>query len=223
MRSRVSGYLQKVNFEDGQAVRKGDLLFVVDPRPFEAALEVYLGSTFVNEFNYLNRTYRVTAQADGQFRQGLHTVANLKTRNEPGQMVPIGSVATFEDRTGPYRVARYNLRPAAELQGGTAPGFSTGDTLAAMERQAEVMGADRVEAAARQTPIHYHRAEPRRVERNPALKGRPNRLRWPASLYARLYVRTCAQMSDNPGGPGPLSGNCQTTRFSFSAAISASE
>ena len=100
------------------------------------ALEVYLGSVFVNEFNYLGRTYQVTAQADGQFRQDISDIANLKTRSSSGRMVPIGAVTTFRDITGPYRVPRYNLYPAAELQGNTLPGYSTGYALAAMEKLA---------------------------------------------------------------------------------------
>jgi HAE1 family hydrophobic/amphiphilic exporter-1 len=78
----------------------------------------------------------VTAQADGKFRQNLRDIANLKTRNDAGAMVPIGSVAAFRDITGPYRVPRYNLYPAAEIQGNTPPGYSTGQSLAAMERLA---------------------------------------------------------------------------------------
>jgi HAE1 family hydrophobic/amphiphilic exporter-1 len=78
----------------------------------------------------------VTAQADGPFRQDVHDVADLKTRNSNGDMVPLGSVATFKDITGPYRVPRYNLYPAAEVQGATMPGFSTGDAIAEMERLA---------------------------------------------------------------------------------------
>ena len=61
---------------------------------------------------------------------------NLKTRNTKGQMVPIGSVTRFRDITGPYRVPRYNLFPAAELQGNTLPGYSTGYAIAAMEKLA---------------------------------------------------------------------------------------
>ena len=72
-------------------------------------LSVYMGSAFVNDFNILGRTYRVTAQADNAFRLSLRDVANLKTRNTTGEMVPIGAVATFSDTTGPYRVPRYNL------------------------------------------------------------------------------------------------------------------
>jgi len=114
---------------------RAEMLGVPAERVFET-LEVYVGSAFVNEFNYLGRTYRVTAQADGRFRQDIHDIANLKTRNNNGDMVPIGSVAAFRDITGPYRVPRFNLYPAAEVQGNAMPGYSTGDALAAMEKLA---------------------------------------------------------------------------------------
>jgi multidrug efflux pump subunit AcrB len=87
---------------------RAEMLGVSIDRVFET-LEVYLGSVFVNEFNFLGRTFRVTAQADGGFRQEVTDIARLKTRNDAGEMVPIGSVAEFVDRTGPYRVTRYNL------------------------------------------------------------------------------------------------------------------
>ncbi|HXA69723.1 MAG TPA: multidrug efflux RND transporter permease subunit [Stellaceae bacterium] len=114
---------------------KAEMLSVSADKVFET-LEVYLGSSYVNDFNYLGHTYHVTAQADGQFRESERDIVNLKTRNNNGQMVPIGSVATFRDITGPYRVARYNLYPAAEVQGNSLPGYSTGYALAAMERLA---------------------------------------------------------------------------------------
>ncbi|HUU67176.1 MAG TPA: multidrug efflux RND transporter permease subunit [Methyloceanibacter sp.] len=97
-------------------------------------LEVYLGSQYVNDFNFLGRTYRVTAQADGQFRQDLHAISQLKARNASGEMVPIGSVASFRDITGPYRVEHFNLYSAAAVQGGTMPGYSTGYGLEAMQK-----------------------------------------------------------------------------------------
>ena len=100
-------------------------------------LSIYMGSAFVNDFNILGRTYRVTAQADNPYRLTLRDVANLKTRSVSGEMVPIGSVATFQDTTGPYRVARYNLYPAAEVQVGLQRGFSSGQGIAAMETLAE--------------------------------------------------------------------------------------
>jgi len=114
---------------------KAEMLDVTADQVFQA-LEVYLGSVFVNEFNYLGRTYRVFAQADGSYREDVRSIAYLKTRNSSGSMVPIGSVTTFRDITGPYRVPRYNLYAAAELQGNSLPGYSTGYALAAMERLA---------------------------------------------------------------------------------------
>jgi len=100
-------------------------------------LQVYLGSAFVNDFNLLGRTYRVTAQADAPFRNTTADIANLKTRSNSGQMVPVGSVSTFRDKTGPYRVVRYNLFPAVEVDGDTAKGYSSGQSLVAMEKLAD--------------------------------------------------------------------------------------
>ncbi len=111
---------------------KAEQLGVTPDLIFET-LEVYLGSAFINDFNFLGRTYRVTAQADGEFRDEPRDVKNLRTRTNEGGMMPIGSVATFGDITGPYRVARYNLYPAAAVQGATLPGVSTGEAIAAME------------------------------------------------------------------------------------------
>lgn len=101
-------------------------------RVFEA-LNVYLGSSYVNDFNYLGRTYRVTAQADSDYRMTADDIARLWVRNEQGNMVPLGTLAVFEDRSGPSRQPRYNLYPAAELQGDTAPGYSSGQALSTME------------------------------------------------------------------------------------------
>ncbi len=114
---------------------KAEQLGVPISRVFEA-LSVYMGSAFVNDFNILGRTYRVTAQADNPYRLTLRDVANLRTRSNSGEMVPIGSVATFRNTTGPYRVPRYNLYPAAEVQVGLAPGFSSGQGIAAIEKMA---------------------------------------------------------------------------------------
>jgi hydrophobe/amphiphile efflux-1 (HAE1) family protein len=116
--------------------RKADLLGVPPERVFEA-LSVYLGSAFVNDFNLLGRTYRVTAQADAPYRGSIADMANLKTRSNSGAMVPIGSVSTFRDKTGPYRVVRYNLMPAIEVDGSAAPGTSSGQSLSIMEKLAD--------------------------------------------------------------------------------------
>jgi hydrophobe/amphiphile efflux-1 (HAE1) family protein len=99
-------------------------------------LEVYLGSSFVNELNLYGRTYRVTAQADAPFRDDLEDIAGLKTRNSSGGMVPLGSLVEMRQSTGPDRVVRHNLYPAAELLGTPTVGISSGDAIAKMEQLA---------------------------------------------------------------------------------------
>ena len=96
-------------------------------------LQVYLGSQYVNDFNFLGRTYEVIAQADSRFRRDQQDLMGLKARNASGEMVPIGTVARLQDTTIPYRVPRYNLFPAAEVQGVAAPGVATGTALQHME------------------------------------------------------------------------------------------
>jgi HAE1 family hydrophobic/amphiphilic exporter-1 len=98
------------------------------------AMSVYMGSAFVNDFNLLGRTWRVTAQADMQHRMSVEDIARLRTRTNDGGMVPLGSLATFHETSGPYRAPRYNLFPAAELQGAAMPGISTGQAIQIMER-----------------------------------------------------------------------------------------
>ncbi|MBL6454656.1 multidrug efflux RND transporter permease subunit [Belnapia sp. T6] len=111
---------------------RAEMLGVPISRVHEA-MGIYMGSAFVNDFNLLGRTWRVTAQADMQHRMGVEDIARLRTRADDGAMVPLGSLATFHETSGPYRVPRYNLYPAAELQGAALPGVSTGQAIAAME------------------------------------------------------------------------------------------
>jgi len=101
------------------------------------AIETYFGSTYVNDFNILGRTYHVTAQADLPFRKETADLARLRTRNTAGDMVPLGSVVSFRDIAGPDRVARYNLYPTAELQGDTLPGTSSTTAIDTMKRLAD--------------------------------------------------------------------------------------
>jgi hydrophobe/amphiphile efflux-1 (HAE1) family protein len=100
------------------------------------ALEINFGSAYVNDFNYLGRTFRVTAQADDAYRATPRDLLNLRTRNTFGEEVPIGSVATATYRTAPYLVSRYNLYPAASIYGNTLPGTSSGEAIDTMERLA---------------------------------------------------------------------------------------
>jgi HAE1 family hydrophobic/amphiphilic exporter-1 len=109
----------------------------VDPATVFSALQLYLGSTYINDFNYLGRTYEVIAQADAPFRRTNADIARLRVRNANGDMVPLGSVAQFDNITAPYRVPRYDLFPAAEIMGAAAPGVATGTALAHMEALAQ--------------------------------------------------------------------------------------
>ena len=95
-------------------------------------LEVYLGSAYVNDFNLFGRIYRVTAQADSQYRLDREQISRLRTRNADGQMVPLGSFVDFRDVVGTDRSPRFNLYPAIEVNGDTAPGVSSGEALRAM-------------------------------------------------------------------------------------------
>jgi hydrophobe/amphiphile efflux-1 (HAE1) family protein len=107
------------------------------PTDVFSTLQVYLGSQYVNDFNYLGRTYEVIAQADGSFRRDAGDIGRLKARNAAGEMVPIGTVARLRHETAAYRVPRYNLFPAAEVMGVAAPGVATGSALARMEELAQ--------------------------------------------------------------------------------------
>jgi hydrophobe/amphiphile efflux-1 (HAE1) family protein len=99
-------------------------------------LQVYLGSVYVNDFNLLGRVYRVTAQADVQYRSNASDILQLKTRSSNGSTIPLGSIAEVRDITGPDRVIRYNLYPAADINGDIRPGFSSGQGLDKMEKLA---------------------------------------------------------------------------------------
>ncbi len=101
-----------------------------------SALQVFVGSAYVNDFNLFGRTFRVTAQADAPFREDARDVLSLRVRNNNGDTVPLGSFTTVRTTSGPYRVPRYNLYQAAELDGAAAPGYSQGQAIAIMERLA---------------------------------------------------------------------------------------
>jgi hydrophobe/amphiphile efflux-1 (HAE1) family protein len=101
-----------------------------------SALQIYLGSAYVNDFNLFGRTFRVTAQAQDQYRQDAKDVLRLRVRNASGDTVPLGSFTTVRDISGPYRLPHYNLYPAAELDGAAARGFSQGQAIAIMDKLA---------------------------------------------------------------------------------------
>ncbi len=111
-------------------------LLGVQPAQVYEALGTYMGSSYVNDFNLLGRTFRVTAQAEPSARDDLADIGRLQVRSVSGEMVPLASVATLRNDSGPSRVVRYNMFPAVELQGQAAPGVSSGDALTVMEELA---------------------------------------------------------------------------------------
>jgi hydrophobe/amphiphile efflux-1 (HAE1) family protein len=102
-----------------------------------SALQVYIGSAYVNDFNLLGKTFRVMVQADGPYRLGPEDVLKIRVRNSRGDTVPLGSFTTVNDIAGPYRVPRYNLYTAAELDGNAAPGYSQGQAIDIMQKLAK--------------------------------------------------------------------------------------
>ncbi|MGO4891881.1 efflux RND transporter permease subunit [Flavobacterium sp. W21_SRS_FM6] len=97
-------------------------------------LQAYMGSVYVNDFNQFGRTYQVNMQADEQFRQSAEQISQLKVRSLEGKMIPLGSFINVTDSAGPDRVMHYNGFTTAELNGGPAPGFSSGEAQAAIEQ-----------------------------------------------------------------------------------------
>jgi multidrug efflux pump len=100
------------------------------------ALQVYLGSLYVNDFNRFGRTFQVRAQAEGTSRAEPEDIVRIKTRNASGGMVPLGSLVNLEWRSGSDRIVRYNMYSAADVNGDAAPGGSEGTAMSAMERLA---------------------------------------------------------------------------------------
>jgi hydrophobe/amphiphile efflux-1 (HAE1) family protein len=101
-----------------------------------ATLGVYLGSAYVNDFNRFGRTYQVVAQADGPFRSQIEDIGNLRVRNAAGDMVPLGALVRTRETFGPDRVMHYNSFLTADINGSLAPGVSSGQAVALMERLA---------------------------------------------------------------------------------------
>jgi len=99
-----------------------------------STLQTYIGSAYVNDFNLFGRTYRVQAQADSPYRLTPEDLLRIRVKNNAGELVPVGSFATVRDISGPYRVPRYNLYPAAELDGDTQPGTSQGQAIEIMQQ-----------------------------------------------------------------------------------------
>ncbi len=101
------------------------------------ALQVYVGSYYVNDFNRFGRTWQVNLQADAPFRADVETVKQMRVRNSDGDMAPLGAVIDIRDTGGPLAITRYNMFPAAPVTGSSLPGVSTGEVLQEMETLAD--------------------------------------------------------------------------------------
>jgi multidrug efflux pump len=101
------------------------------------ALQAYLGSYYVNDFNRFGRTWQVNVQADGAFRKDSEALKKIKVRNASGDMAPLGTVIDFRESAGPVTITRYNMFPAATITGSWQPGTSTGEVLRTMEALAD--------------------------------------------------------------------------------------
>src|SRR5262249_11978566 len=108
-------------------------------------MQATLGQRYVNDFNLLGRTWQVNVQADTHFRNEASDVKRLKVRNAAGQMVPIAALADVRQIGGPLVVTRYNMYPAAAVNGNVKPGVSSGDAIAVLEK-----------LAARELPASMH-------------------------------------------------------------------
>jgi multidrug efflux pump len=113
------------------------LLRGVRIQDFTDAISVYQGSRYVDDFNLYGRTWAVVVQADGDYRSREEDVYHIKVRNYRGEMVPIGSLAEVRPRHGPLVLTRYNMYPAATIQGGSGPGFSSREAIDLMEKLAK--------------------------------------------------------------------------------------
>ncbi|MEX3772977.1 efflux RND transporter permease subunit [Pseudomonas sp. MYb118] len=119
----------KVDIDRARAQQLG-----VDTPAVLNTLQAFLGSYYVNDFNFLGRVYQVRMQADSEFRSKPDDIGQLHVRSESGQMVPIASVATISQTYGPDQVVRYNGFTAADVSGSPAPGYSSDQAMATIQR-----------------------------------------------------------------------------------------
>jgi len=112
-------------------------LLGVSPATIFQAMQAHLGSAYVDDFNIFSRVFQVRIQDEPRFRNQLEDIQRLHVRSQNGQLVPLQSVVTLSTTFGPNTISRYNLFPAASINGQAAPGASTGQALAAMANLAE--------------------------------------------------------------------------------------
>jgi multidrug efflux pump len=102
-----------------------------------STLQAYLGSTYVNDFNFVNRTNQVNIQAGARYRIQPESIGQLYTRNNKNQMVPLATLMDVQETVGPDKVMHYNIYPSAEINGSTLPGVSSGQAIEVMQTLAD--------------------------------------------------------------------------------------
>ncbi|MGE3406236.1 MAG: multidrug efflux RND transporter permease subunit [Pirellulales bacterium] len=117
--------------DPGQCMIRG-----VSLQDFADTLRFYEGSMYVNDFNLYGRTWQVIVQAEYPYRDRAEYIPKLKVRNNRGQMVPLGSLASIHEINGPLLLTRYNMYPAASVNGYAAPGVSSSQAISIMEELA---------------------------------------------------------------------------------------
>ena len=137
------------------------------------ALQAYLASYYVNDFNRFGRTWQVNVQAEAPFRIDAEAVKQLKVRNADDDMVPLGAVAAIHDSTGPLQILRYNMFPAAAINGAALPGVSTGEVLATMDRLTQKLQKQRRNMNAEWTELSYLQKQSSQVEQFRDLQQNP--------------------------------------------------
>ncbi|MGH7227503.1 MAG: efflux RND transporter permease subunit, partial [Gemmataceae bacterium] len=101
------------------------------------SLQTYLGGLYINDFNLFGRTYHVILQAAAPYRSNPEEIGNYYVRSAKGEMIPLGTLASLKPINGPDAITRYNLFRSVEIDGASAPGYSSGQAIAAMEDAAK--------------------------------------------------------------------------------------
>jgi HAE1 family hydrophobic/amphiphilic exporter-1 len=137
---RVAGLFTSFRADDPQLVvdidRDRARSLGLPLREVTDALQVFLGSQYVNDFDFNNRAYRVYAQADQRFRADAADLRQIYARSQSGEMVPLDTVVRMRETTAPQVITHFNMLRSAEITGNAAPGVSSGEAISAMERLA---------------------------------------------------------------------------------------
>src|SRR5262249_55485983 len=123
-------FLVKIDREKAQSLQ-------VPLAQISSTMQVYMGSAYINDFDFNNRAYRVYIQANEDFRTQPHDIRNYYVRSDTGTMIPLDNLVSISETTSPQVISHFNLFRAAEIDGSAAPGYSSGQAIQAMEAVAK--------------------------------------------------------------------------------------